>query len=270
MIRLYNQNIWGGMPKTDEIANRNQLVRSLIQDYQPDICTFQECSPNSTRKVEDALPLILSDIYAEACAQEAERNYNAIFYKKDKYLEIDSGYHAYAGCEERPGGKSKAVTWAVLERIADGKRFGIMSTHFWFKHLSEEDVILRLQNAEELEQVCKWMVEKYDVPVIVAGDFNNGKQSIQGDGPYQAMIQKGFEDVRYSAAQTTDCFTVHHYPTRNEKGEYAYGDMPHGTIDYIFMYGEKGLTAQKFQVDTSAKALSSSDHCPMIAEFILD
>jgi endonuclease/exonuclease/phosphatase family metal-dependent hydrolase len=58
--------------------------------------------------------------------------------------------------------------------------------------------------------------------------------------------------------------------TRNEKGEYAYGDMPHGTIDYIFMYGEKGLTAQKFQVDTSAKALSSSDHCPMIAEFILD
>jgi len=263
MVRLYNQNVWGGMPKNDEIANRNQLVRSLIQDYQPDICTIQECSPNTTRKVEDALPLILSDVYAEACSHEAERNYNAIFYRKDKYLEIESGYHKYDGL----GGDSKAVTWAVLERVADGKRFGIASTHFWFKHLSEEDVLLRLQNAEDLEEVCKNMQEMYDIPVIVAGDFNNGKESIQGDGPYQAMLQKGFADVRYSAMDSTECHTVHHYPTRNEKGEYAYGDMPYSTIDYIFLYKTEKLVAQRFQIDTSEKALCSSDHCPMIVDF---
>lgn len=264
MMRIYNQNIWGGMPKTDEVANRNQLIRSLIQDFQPDICTFQECSPNTIRKVVDALPAILSDVYAEACSQESDHNYTPVFYRKDQYREIESGYHQYEGL----GGPSKAVSWTVLESIADGKRFGVASTHFWFKHLSEEDVLLRLQNAEELEKVCKHLVEKYDVPVIVAGDFNNGKESLQGDGPYQALLQKGFTDVRYSAVDTTDCHTVHHYPTRNEKGEYAYGDMPYGTIDYMFTYGVKQLTAQKFQVDTSEKALASSDHCPMIVDFI--
>lgn len=266
-MRLYNQNVWGGMPKTDGIANRNQLVRSLIQDYRPDICTIQECSPDTTRKVEDALPLILSDVYGEACSHEAERNFNAIFYRKDQYLEIESGYHVYDGCEGRPGGRSKAVTWAVLERIADGKRIGVACTHFWFKHLSEEDDLLRLQNAKELEKICRQMQERYDVPVIVAGDFNNGKESLLGDRPYQAMLQKGFADVRYSAADTTDCHTLHHYPTRNDKGEYAYGDMPYSTIDYIFLYRTEKLIAQKFQVDTSEKALCSSDHCPMIVDF---
>jgi len=264
MIRLYNQNVWGGMPKTEEIANRNQLIRSLIQYYQPDVCTFQECDPTTTRKVEDALPAILSDVYAEACSQDAEHNYTPVFYRKDKYREIESGYHAYSGKNDV---QSKSVTWTVLEGIADGKRFGVASTHFWFKHQSEEDILQRLQNVEELEGFCKYMAETYDVPVMVAGDFNNGKQSLQGDGPYQAMLGKGFTDVRYSAAETTDCDTVHHYPTRNEKGEYAYGDMPYSTIDYIFTYGAPKLSAQKFHVDIGEKALCSSDHCPMIADF---
>ena len=264
MIRLYNQNIWGNMPATHRVANRSELIRALIQDYQPDVCTFQECNPNTIRQGDNALQILLSDDYAEAFSSAANCNFTPVFYRKGKYREIDSGFLAYSGMNDE---QSKSVAWVVLETKTDGKRIGVASTHFWFKHQSEEDILQRLQNVEELERVCKYMTETYHVPVIVAGDLNNGKQSSQGDGPYQALLQKGFVDVRYSADETTECHTVHHYPVMNESGEYAYGDMPYGTLDYIFVYGTKDLTAQKFQVDTSEKALCSSDHCPMIADF---
>ena len=97
MIRLYNQNVWGNMSKGNEIANRNQLIRSLVQDYQADVCTFQECNPTTTRRVADALQLLLSDVYAEACSQDAEHNFTPVFYRKDKYREIESGFHPYEG-----------------------------------------------------------------------------------------------------------------------------------------------------------------------------
>ena len=64
MIRLYNQNIWGSMPKTEKVANRNRLVYTLIQEYMPDFCTFQECNPKTSRQGEDAMQEILKDSYA--------------------------------------------------------------------------------------------------------------------------------------------------------------------------------------------------------------
>lgn len=264
MIRLYNQNIWGNMRSTERVANRSRLIRDLVYEYLPDVCTFQECNPNTIRQGDDAVHKLISDAYAEAFSSAADRNFTPVFYRKDTYREIDSGFWAYSGKNDI---ESKSVTWAVLERMEDGKRFGVASTHFWFKHLSEEDNLQRLQNVEELEKLCNYMEEMYQVPVLVAGDFNNGKQSPLGDEAYQVMVQKGFSDVRYHAAESTDCHTVHHPPTRNESGEYAYSDMPGSTIDYIFMYGAQKLTTQKFQVDTCEKALCSSDHCPMIAEF---
>ncbi len=48
MLRVYNQNIWGNMPKEEAVSNRNQLVRSLIRKYQPDFCTLQECNPSTS------------------------------------------------------------------------------------------------------------------------------------------------------------------------------------------------------------------------------
>ena len=266
MARIYNQNVWGNIPKAEKIANRNTLIRSLIYQHQPDVCTFQECNPSTSRQGEEALHVILSDIYVEASLQDAWHNFTPVFYKKHKYREIESGFHPYEGENDL---QSKSLTWVVLEEILKGERFAVVSTHFWFKHQSEEDVLQRLQNVEELEKICKYIVHTYHVPVIIAGDLNCGKQSLQGDGPYRAMIEKGFVDVRYSAADTTECHTVHHYPVMNDHDEYIHGDMPHSTIDYIFMYGPKNFALQRFQVDISHMALCSSDHCPLIVDFIL-
>ena len=265
MIRLYNQNIWGNHSKTEAVSNRNGLILSLIQKHQPDFCTLQECNPRTSRKGPDPMQDILAYAYAEAAPDDWDHNFTPVFYRKDRFHLVDSGFFAFEGLND---GNSKSVTWGVFEEIGTGKRVGIASTHYWFKYITEEDTLQRIQNAADLKKACDEIIAKYDVPVIVAGDMNNGPNSERGnDRPYQAMISWGFRDVRYTAKNTTDSPTIHHYPIKNEEGIYVDADMPYRTLDYIMSYGEKDLSAESFTVLTDHDALVSSDHCPMVADF---
>jgi len=265
MIRLYNQNIWGNHSKNEAVSNRNRLILSLIEKHQPDFCTMQECNPRTSRQGQDPMQDLLKDSYAEAAPAEWHRNFTPVFYRKDRFQLVDSGFLPFEGLND---GNSKSVTWGVFEEIGTGKKVGIVSTHFWYKHLSEEDTVQRIQNAQALKQVCESMIQKYGVPVIVAGDMNNGSDSVHGDDlPYRTMLTWGFRDVRYTAANTTDCPTIHHIPVKNEQGIYVDADMPYFTLDYIMTYGENTLTAESFRVLTDHDALVSSDHCPMVSDF---
>jgi len=267
MLRIYNQNIWGNYAETEAVANRNQLLLELISQEQPDICTLQECNPNTSRVLEGGVQNLLKDTYLEVVPEEWERNFTPVFYKKDKFNLIDGGFQIYTG---EHYDRSKSVTWAVLEEKQTGKRIGVASTHFWFKHIDESDIRQREDNAKTLTEVCENMQRVYQVPVIACGDMNHGICSrSKEDMPYKAMLQQGFQDVRFTAKESTDCPTVHHYPVRNAEGIYTEGDLPLSTIDYIMTYGEQPLPAESFRVRTDYKALVSSDHCPMIADFTL-
>lgn len=265
MLRIYNQNIWGNYSETEAVANRNQLLLELITENQPDICCLQECNPNTSRVGEEGVQLLLKEQYSEASEENWERNYTPVFYKKDKFKLIDSGFQIYSGTTYD---RSKSVTWAVLEEISTGKRVGVASTHFWFKHTGEVDIKQREDNAATLTQVCEEMIRKYQVPVIATGDLNHGIYSRSGEAvPYKNMLENGFQDVRFTAKESTDSHTCHHYPKRNEEGIYVEADEPMSTIDFILTYGENPLKAESFRVLRDHKALVSSDHCPMIAEF---
>ena len=264
MIRLYDQNIWGNMPKTESVANRNCLIYTLIQECQPDFCTFQECNPDTSRQGEDAMQEILKDTYAEAAPEEWNRNFTPVFYRRDRWELIDSGFMPYEGLNDI---NSKSITWAILKEIATGKSVCIISTHFWWQYQSEKDTRQRLENVAALKKLCDEIIEKYNVPVIVAGDLNNGANAVQGELPYKTMLTQGFQDIRTVAPKTTDCHTCHKYPVRNEQGDYVGTSLPAVTIDYILTYGEKPLQAECFQVLTDTRALSSSDHCPLVGNF---
>ena len=59
-------------------------------------------------------------------------------------------------------------------------------------------------NAQELKSICDSIVEKYNIPVFVGGDFNNGKNSPQGDDTYFEMLKMGFVDIRTIALDCTE------------------------------------------------------------------
>lgn len=260
MYRLYNHNIWNFNPPED----RNLLINSLIKEFDADICSFQECSHTSNRKGNAPIQELLKDKYTEVGI--GMLNYTPVFYKTDKFNLIDSGYMLYDGLNDA---NSKSVTWAVLEDKENLKKFIAMSTHFWWRAMEECDYPQRIENARQLKKLCDELIEKHNLPIIIGGDFNNGKNSSQGEAPYHFMVENGFKDIRFTAPQSTDIHTCRSKYKLSE-GEKAYTEAgdPDITIDYIFTYGE-GIEPSVFDIDASEKARNTSDHLPLLAHFVV-
>ncbi len=259
MIKLYSHNVWNKAPT----AWRNKIIRKMIKDMDADFCTFAECGPATIRAGEAPLPLLMADEYTELCPDLSGTNFTPVFYKKDKFNVIDSGYHLYSGLNDAA---SKSVTYGVFSDKKTGKKLAVASTHFWWMADSEKDNLQRIQNARELKELCDDLTKKYNVPVIIGGDFNNGYNADQGDEPYRKMLDMGFSDIRLTAKETTDVLTHHTEPVLKEDGTWENTDMPVRNLDYIFTLG-CGITAERFEVLTSPEALVSSDHCPLTGYF---
>ncbi len=262
MITFYNHNVWNHNPT----EYRNNLIRELIHELDADVCTFQECGPDTTRSGEAPLPVLMSDRYTEVCPDKTGYNYTPVFYKTDKFSLVDSGYFLYDGLNDA---NSKSVTWALLEEKSSSKRFVAASTHFWWMEESERDNLQRINNARQLRGFLDRVIARYAVPIIVGGDFNNGENSAQGDEPYRVMLEMGFCDIRLCADESTDSYTHHDYPVLTHNGKYENGALPVRNLDYIFVYGNTSVKARKFDILTSQKALDSSDHCPLVGYFEL-
>ncbi len=262
-MKIYCQNIWNSNP----CAPRNRIVRELVRDFDADVCFFQECGPQTNRIGDGEAPIVnlMNDSYSEAYPEAADRNYTPVFYKKDKYNLIDSGYFLYDGLNDA---NSKSVTWAILEEKETGKRAVVASTHLWWMFDSEKDNLQRLQNVSQLKQFCDGMVTKTGLPIIVGGDFNNGKGSPQGDEPYHTMLKEGFCDARLVADETSDESTCgESYPAVLPDKSVVARNHSEFIIDYIFTYNAENIKTKKFDVLTSVEARKSSDHSPVLAVF---
>jgi len=265
MITLYSHNIWNMSPA----GYRNKLLRSLVRDFDADVCAFQECGPVTNRAASPSVMSVMGDAFEESMPEVSDRNYTPVFYRREIFHLIDKGYFTYSGLND---GKSKGVSWAVLEEKQSRKRCAFASTHFWYKARGEEDTNLRIQNARELKKICDGIIAKYGVPVIIGGDFNNGKKAKQDDTPYRVMLEWGFRDVRYLAEESTEepytCGSG--YPLIQLDGTFSKCPVePHFCIDYIFVYGNYPVQVKQFHIETNDKARTSSDHCPLVCRFEL-
>lgn len=261
-ITMYDQNIWGNMAKDQRIANRNGLIKELIWEHEPDVCCFQECNPNTSRMGDTAIEKLIAERYTEVPTSAGVLDYTPVFYRTDRFDVVDSGYHCYAGKNDH---NSKSITWAILSEKASGVRFGICSTHFWWKSDTDEDNQQRLQNADVLYDCMMGLRDKYDVPVFATGDLNCGAAASQGNAPYLSLAER-LLDARRVATVTNDKFTHHAYPVMDENGIYRNGGVPKRTLDHMFLTEHRNVRVDSFDVDHSQKALDTSDHCPLIVK----
>ena len=207
-LSVYCQNVWNSTP-----LNRTALQRDLIFERDADVCFFQECGPKTIRAGEEALPPMLAARYDEVPTEVGDLNYTPVFYKRDRFDLIDHGYLLYRGKNDA---NSKSVTWAVLSEKESGVRFGVCSTHFWWRYNEPDDNTWRLSNAAELFDCVTDIQNRYDVPVIVGGDLNCGKCSSQGEEPWLWLCER-LTDVRVAAPITTDMMTHHAYPVKDDE-----------------------------------------------------
>ena len=256
-ISVYCQNVWNKPP-----FNRTALQRDLVFERDADVCLFQEFGPKTIRVGETALPPMLASRYEEVSTLVGELNYTPVFYKRERFELIESGYFLFEGKNDA---NSKSVTWAILSEKASGIRFGVCSTHFWWRHDSEEDNRWRLSNAAQLFACVIDLKKRFDVPVIAGGDLNCGIRSAQGEEPWLWLCDPSrLIDARAAAPVTTDTMTHHAYPIQDENGLFYDAALPRCTLDHLFVTEHPHICLESFEVDISQKALATSDHCPLI------
>ena len=260
MIRLFDHNIWCDR----RIADRNTLIKKMINRYSADICTLQECRPSTHRVGDTDIGAMLSDKYAEVESALSDRNHTPIFYRRTRFDVVESGYELLEGLNNID---SKSITWAVFDDRIDGCRFAVVSTHFWYKKESEEDFAQRIANVHQLKRCCDRILAKHDIPVVIAGDLNCGAHAGQGEEPLAEMKRLGMRDVREIAKRTTDRLTVHAIPILGEDGCFTCNEECTRTLDHIFTYGKDAFDFDTFHVLREPEAMASSDHCPLFAMF---
>ncbi len=255
-IKIFNENVWG----CEVVGNRTRLTAEMIREYDADICGFQECSPNFIRVGEADIALHMGEEYAEVPTLAGKNNYTPVFYKKDRFNLIDGGWELYTGKNDV---NSKSYTWCLLEDKEEKTRFVYISTHFWWMWDSEEDDIQRLANVDEIYAFMQKVKEKYDVPVIFAGDLNSGENSDQGENPIKKLYDIGLINLKDIAEISDGHFTHHDYPVIDANGIYYGNFQPVRTLDHAFMLPDGRVKVKKYIIDSSEKALSATDHCPI-------
>lgn len=254
-LRIMSHNIWCG-----KVANRDLHMRDIYLRYLPDVLGLQEMTPNL---YESRLLSLIDGEYELLLHDEAPDSIDntPLLLRRGVFNVVEHGWHLYRGLNNH---NSKSLAWAVLERKSDKRRFGAVSTHFWWRNGPESD-IARADDVYQMMAYVNYMRVKYNIPVVAMGDWNCVINSM----PYNAAVAAGGLDVRICATDFSDLGNTHHpYAVFNEEsGEYENGPKPAGSrlnaIDHMFVYGNRGFDIREFHVVTEQDALDVSDHCPI-------
>lgn len=266
-IRLMSHNVWGmyAPEVVKKVGNRNELMCKIYMEYLPDVIGNQEFSEDIRMH---GLPEMLSCEYAELNVSEDVAKYGMnnlftpMFYRPGICEPTDAGFILYDRAYNNED--SKGVTWAVFRSLSTGKIFTVANTHFWWKSGTEHEAA-RVENAKEIIRLAGMLPH----PFFVMGDMNCNIFS----PAYSRLLIGGLCDVQSVALQSMDSNTHHAYPQYDCDKKVFWGSpKPKGTyadsIDHILVDAEHASCIKKFLVVTSEDACNTSDHCPILVDWI--
>ena len=254
-MRIMTSNIWGnyfGNPPMERI----DAIEETLRKYSADIIGIQEMCPHW---YEADLKGRLKDEYVFVGAFDG--NHSPLFFKRDVFELLESGWIRYTGVEDI----SKSVTWAVLEKKEDGKKIGICNTHLWWK-AGEEHELIRENNARQLVGAMKDIKAKYgDIPVFACGDLNS-----TAEGKAMKYLNKNNVFSAYELAdEFSEVSSNHGDPIRDENGIYRGKRTTNDktmSLDHVATFkGE--IPIKKHMVVEDTLILDASDHSPVYIDF---
>ena len=141
----------------------------------------------------------------------------------------------------------RLVTWALFERLSDGARFIVTSTH-WDTSKTESNITAQ---AEEMADLVKRLHSTYSVPVFCTGDYNRNESTAQ----YDSFVKlSGFVDTRYTAKEVNREGATYH-------GTLGVAPSGSGAIDHIFVSNDANVLFFNLLLDQTV--LDASDHVPI-------
>ena len=297
-LRVIFHNIFGyDREPTINSALRFTFQTLLYREYKAPLLCLQEYDIEPRRLMA---PLLEAAGYREVEVDFSAlgKNCSPIFYDPTRLSLLDRGYHPFfyvspvnpAVCNNA---NTKNITWAVFEDQKTGKRFTVISLHFYYSAdaaISKERVeraesnLARIKNAEEMMDVIRnEILPKHPhLPILFGGDMNacyihgtleSVLESVTGGKTVlDYLCEEGALAAKDSATVFADSHTtVHAYPTYDQALGYydTCADLADTSfdraIDHVYTYGE-GMTVRTFDILDSTFACKTSDHCPIVVD----
>lgn len=260
-------NVWN---KNGTPGNRDDIAAAMVLGYLPDFIGLQEFDIGY-RNAENGFISKISDMYAEVEIAGVEKDYiwNPIFYLKNKYTVVESGFvylpneteshesaNYYGGTPDNKA-RFRSVVWAVL-RDTDGREFVVGNLHF-SPGVGDIDISkLHPGEAEVAVRTIKQIAERYEGCVtLVTGDYNSTRNN--STGGVAKMVASGFADTYDMAETRTDIKSNHDLGAAPSSGYKS------GAIDHILTLNQLNVSA--YMILTDSELLSISDHCPTLVRF---
>lgn len=281
---MFNNVLWrsSSYVPNDKPGERNRLTVEMAAQYLPDVFGLQECNDTKRSEAqEENIVTLLEELgYAEVPVTADNSlgvNCTPIFYRKSTVIPVTGGYLNYKNQpyqETEQNKTSKALTWCLFETPA-GDSFIVVSTHLETRYSS-----VRYNQAEEAAKLIDALIEKYDVPVIMGGDFN----TVTGSTTFKYLTETaGYIDVPTVASEFSSIIKPHHsYPqykiNKNNRdfscmqglnGEIIVNEGGLG-VDHIVMTNEDSMKVSVYGVVVDDCTKASSDHFPTFMDFSVD
>ncbi len=238
--------------------NRKEKVVQTILDTEADIVGLQEVLHHQLMYIAESLAYY--DWMGVARDDGIEKGeYSPIFYNKNKFSEVGSGYFWLSESPMEAGSKGwdaalpRIATWAKLQDNRTKRVVFVLNTHF--DHLGQK---ARLESAKLILQKINVYTKKEQFPVIVTGDFNAD--------PNNEVI-KTITDTR-NPFHLTDSRTACSRKSGVDWSFHGFGKTPmkdRTLLDYVFV--KNNVSVLEYEViDNTGVGRYDSDHCPVLVK----
>ena len=266
---------------------RNALQWQMVKQYMPDVLGCQEF--NVTKRGERAneygnlVALLEREGYKESCPRDVGvhcyYNMTPLFYNTKTTKLIKSAYYWYEhqidgeninNCSPNDCG-SKALTWGVFEDKKTGKRYIAVSTHM----ATRSNGVRGLQAIEAVNVITS-LVEKYNAPVFLGGDYNG--RTTHANYLYFTSENVNYADLALNGSAEVFASTTathHRYPCFNTELGFMLPDVADNTgesldcIDHIMMTNGDKVKVGVYGVVVDECSMSGSDHYPIFVDVTL-
>ncbi|MGM9765788.1 MAG: hypothetical protein ACI3ZO_05465 [Candidatus Cryptobacteroides sp.] len=276
-LRILDDNIWDYSkdtipPRWKEIGEdprdfkRAPKFAGLVRDYMPDVFAFQEYSSHFH---SEFYPRVQKKGYVIAWDSKEDWNNTPLFYNSATVEPLYVYYNIYTPSRWCNHG-SKSFTSAVFKRKSDGRLFGVIGTHLWWKTDKAQpgSTMARASQLRLVMAEVEILRAKFgNIPVFVVGDMNCEENTV----PIQQMLQEGYAPCYKIATVYGDTHNGHHICSpgegfslrSNRKGP----DRETGAIDHCLLYDPEGTVEVKvFDCIMAEYTVKLTDHYPNIID----
>lgn len=238
----------------DNWKYRKDRVANAIRFYEVDILGTQEVLHNQMEDLKQRLPgYDAIGVGREDGKEKGE--YSALWYKKERFNLLESGYFWLSETPEVAGSKGwdgaceRIATWAKLQDKVSGKKIFALNTH-----LDHVGVVARREGVKLVLDKTTQLSE--GMAVVITGDFNATPES--------DVIRLMTDEA--NPAHLTDARQASPVVYGPAWSFHDFGNVPYdkrSLIDYVFV--RNGLKVLKYGVlaETENEAFLS-DHTPIL------